>query len=135
MDKLDWVFIDNRRGFVNLDKKMISALMVILVIISSLLGATGMLFFKLGSKKISFKIKDWVTNWRVILGLVLYATATITLISALKIGDLSIVYPMYAFSYLWVALLSQTLLKEKISLLNWVGVFLIIGGIALTTIR
>ena len=114
---------------------MISALMVILVIISSLLGATGMLFFKLGSKKISFKIMDWLTNWRVILGLFLYATATITLVSALKIGDLSIVYPMYAFSYLWVALLSQTLLKEKISLLNWVGVFLIIGGIALTTIR
>jgi len=42
---------------------------------------------------------------------------------------------MYALSYFWVALFSQTLLKERVSILNWVGVFLIIGGIALTTIK
>ena len=114
---------------------MINPIMVVLVVISSILGATGMLFFKLGSKKVSFKIMDWVTNWRVILGLALYGTATITLVSALKIGDLSLVYPMYALSYFWVALLSQTLLKEKVSLLNWAGVFLIIGGIALAAIK
>jgi len=114
---------------------MINALMIILVIVSSILGATGMLFFKLGSKKVSFKIKDWITNWRIILGLVLYASATVTLVSALKIGELSVVYPMYALSYFWVALFSQTLLKERVSILNWVGVFLIIGGIALTTIK
>jgi len=114
---------------------MISPLMVGLVVIASILGATGMFFFKLGSKKVSFNIMDWVTNWRVILGLLLYASATVSLVTALKLGELSIVYPMYALSYFWVAVLSQTLLKEKVSLLNWVGVFLIIGGIALAAIK
>lgn len=114
---------------------MVSTLTIMLVVISSVLGATGVLFFKLGSGKVSFKIKDWLTNWRVIIGIFLYVAALGFLIAALKMAELSIVYPMYSLSYFWVALFSQTLLKEKVRIINWIGVFLIIGGIALTTIK
>jgi len=116
---------------------MITALakIIILVGISSVLGALGVLFFKFASNKISFRIKDWIFNWKLILGLMFYAAATILLVSALKMGQLSVVYPMYALSYFWVALFSQTLLKEKITALNWIGTFLIIAGIALTTFK
>ena len=114
---------------------MITAISIVLAVVSSLLGATGMLFFKLGSKKVSLKIKDWVTNWRVILGLFLYVVALVSLIIAMKSGDLSIVYPLYAFSYVWVAFYSKRFLKEKISWVNWAGIFVIVLGIALTSIK
>lgn len=114
---------------------MITTISIILTVISSLLGATGMLFFKLGSKKATLKIKDWLRNWKIIFGLVLYATALLALIFALKTGDLSVVYPIYALSYVWVALYSKTLLKEKVNLMNWIGTFIIILGIILTTIK
>ena len=114
---------------------MITAISAIFTITSSLLGATGMLFFKLGSKKASFKIKDWLTNWKVILGLALYVIALVAMIIAMKSGDLSIVYPIYALSYVWVAIYSRKFLKEKISWVNWAGTFVIILGIALTVIK
>ena len=114
---------------------MVNPMLIVLTVISSVLGASGMFFFKLGSSRVSFKIKDWAKNWRVMLGLFLYFLAFVFLVLALKTGQLSVVYPMYALSYLWVAVLSQTLLKEKVRAMNWIGVFLIIGGIALTTVK
>ncbi len=114
---------------------MVSAMTVVLVIISSILGASGMFFFKLGSSRVSFKIRDWAKNWRIILGVFLYFLAFVFLVLALKVGALSVVYPMFALSYFWVLILSQTLLKEKVRLINWAGVFLIVGGIALTTVK
>jgi len=114
---------------------MITTISIMLSVISSLLGATGMLFFKLGSKKATLRIMDWLTNWKVIFGLFLYVLALIALIIAMKSGDLSAVYPVYALSYIWVAIYSRKFLKEKISWLNWAGTFVIILGIALTVIR
>lgn len=114
---------------------MITIISVVLAVISSFLGATGMLFFKLGSKKASLRVMDWLTNWKVMLGILLYFTALLALIISMKSGDLSIVYPIYALSYIWVALFSKRFLNEKISLINWLGFAIIMVGVSLTVIK
>ncbi|HIH47185.1 TPA: hypothetical protein HA297_02710, partial [Candidatus Woesearchaeota archaeon] len=43
--------------------------------------------------------------------------------------ELSVVYPVYSASYVWVLLASAYLLKEEIHLLNGAGIFLILLGI------
>lgn len=104
---------------------------ILLVAFCALLGATGQVFFKLGSKTVGFDIVSWITNWKVILGLVLYAIATIIFIVALKQGNLSILYPIIATSYIWVAIFSAVFLREAFPVYKWLAIILILGGVVL----
>ncbi len=105
------------------------------MVISSILGALGVLFFKFASKKVSFNIFSWLFNLKFVLGLLFYGLSFIAMIIAMKLTYLSIVYPLFALSYIWVALLSHYVLKEKLYFKNWIGFILIMIGIALTTIK
>lgn len=95
------------------------------------LAAVGQLLFKLGSRRVSFSITSWVTNWQIIAGMVLYGVSAILFIIALKNGNLSILYPIIATSYIWVALLSIKILGEPFPPIKWVGFFLILGGVSI----
>ena len=101
----------------------------------AVLGALGQLFFKYGSAKISLDIFSWIFNWQLILGIIFYVLATGGFIVMLKKVQLSLLYPVIATSYIWVAIMSIVFLGEKISLFNWLGFLLIIGGISLTSIK
>jgi undecaprenyl phosphate-alpha-L-ara4N flippase subunit ArnE len=65
------------------------------------------------------------------MGVISYAIGAILLIIALKYGDLSLIYPFVALSFIWVALLSIVIFHERISLINWLGIFIIIIGVSL----
>ena len=96
----------------------------------ALVGSLGQLFFKTGSASIGFSLGSWLTNWRVILGFVLYGVSALGFIVALKHGKLSLLYPVIATSYIWVTLLSSWVLGEKIDAYHWIGIALILLGVA-----
>ncbi len=104
---------------------------IILVLITAFLAAVGQLLFKLGAVLVSSDIWSWILNWRLIIGLVLYGMGFILVVVALKRGNLSIVYPLLATSYIWVAILSIRFLGESFAVTQWIGIALIIGGIGL----
>lgn len=108
-----------------------SLLAIVLVLITSLLAAAGHFLFKLGATLISSSLSSWLLNWRLIAGLALHGVGFVLLVIALKDVNLSIVYPLLATSYIWVALLSVLFLSEPFSVIQWFGVSLIIGGISL----
>ena len=98
----------------------------------SVLGALGQTFFKQASSKVTLTDPlTWILNGKLIAGLALYALATVFFVFALKFGNLSTLYPIIAFSYIWVLLIAGIHLHEKVSLLNWVGVGFIVLGVAL----
>lgn len=102
---------------------------ILLVLFCALLGSFGQLFFKLGSKDLVFDFFPLITNWKLIVGLALYGFATILFLVALKFGRLSILYPIIATSYIWVAILSHFVLGEPFRISQWSGVALIIAGV------
>jgi len=61
-----------------------------------------------------------------------YMTSILTWFIALSRIQLSIAYPLQAIGYLIVTLAAVSLFKEDISLLNWLGLILILGGVILT---
>ena len=73
----------------------------------------------------------FLLNKKLIAGLSLYAIATIIFIPALKGGELSVLYPFVALSYVWVSLLSVRFLKERMNIHKWLGILLIIIGVIL----
>lgn len=103
---------------------------IMLTLLACVIGAFGPIYFKKASKSFSLNFKKSIKNKNLIIGAVCYAMGSILFIPALKGGDLSVLYPLLAISYALVCVYSIRLLKEKMNLLKWLGIFLIIIGVA-----
>ena len=69
-------------------------------------------------------------NWRIVAGIAVYGISSILFIPALRGGDLSVLYPLVASSYIWVSIWSVLFLKERMSAMKMAGIVLIIAGIS-----
>jgi uncharacterized membrane protein len=101
-----------------------------LVILGTILGAFGPIFFKKASKDFSLNILKLIKNYNLIFGSLSYAVGTFLFIPALKGGELSVLYPFVSLVYIWVSLLSIWILKEKMNKFKWFGILLIIIGVS-----
>lgn len=102
---------------------------VFLVLISSVFSSIGSVLLKKGSKSFNFNLIKQIKNTTMILGLFLFVASSVIYIIALKMGELSVLYPVAAAQYVWVSLLSKKYLKEQINHIKWIGIVLIIFGI------
>lgn len=102
-----------------------------LVFFCTVLNAAAQLFFKRASAQFSLNLIDDATNVSLILGLLLYGGFFIAMVLALRQGELSMLYPIISLSYVWVTLLSYTLLGERPSLFKNIGIAVIVVGVAI----
>ena len=102
---------------------------IILVILSTLFISVAQVFYKLAAEGLIFNL-SLIYNYHLFIGLFLYAIAAVLLILALKRGELSVIYPMIAVSYLLVVILSYFIFGESINLFRWLGILLIFAGVA-----
>ena len=70
-------------------------------------------------------------NVPLFLGYAMSAGTAFLLILALRDGELSMLYPIIAMTYVWVNLLSMYFFQEKMNLWKAMGIALVIGGVAL----
>ncbi len=101
------------------------------VLFCTLLTSTAQLFWKFGANKLEFNILSIATNIEIIVGIIMYAIAGTLLILSFRGGEVSVLYPIFATSYIWVSLLSIYFLGEVMNIFKWLGVFAIIIGIVL----
>jgi undecaprenyl phosphate-alpha-L-ara4N flippase subunit ArnE len=111
-------------------KKMTELWAIGLVLIAAVVGAFGQLNFKLGSEGLPLKIRAFLGNKHLIIGVILYALNTVIFIIALRGGELTVLYPLVATNYIWTVLLAKKFLNEKINLFKWTGLILIVIGVA-----
>ncbi len=100
---------------------------IVLALLCTIFIATGQLFYKLGSEKIIDVISFF--NFFVIIGIFSYFLGSILYILALKKGELSVILPLLALNYVWVALLSIIFLGEIVTLLRWAGISSVVIGV------
>ena len=98
---------------------------IFLVLFCTLLTSVGQVFFKLAA---DFK-GPLLDNYFILIGFVLFASAGFLLVFAFKHGELSVLYPLIATSYIFVSLFSIYFFNETMNLFKWAGVFVIIVGI------
>ena len=101
------------------------------VLFCTLLTSTAQLFYKYGAAKLSFDILSIITNYELLMGILLYAVGGILMILSFRGGEVSVLYPIIATSYIWVSFLSIYFLGETMNLFKWIGVITIVLGIAL----
>ena len=102
---------------------------IILMFLCTGLTSTAQLFYKLGAGHLTLNPLDWITNYYLMAGIGLYAIGAIILITAFRGGDITVLYPIIATSYIWVSLLSMVFLGEIMNTHKWIGIASIIIGI------
>ncbi|MFH0859829.1 MAG: EamA family transporter [Candidatus Altiarchaeota archaeon] len=103
---------------------------ILMVLFATVLGALGSLYLKLGSGRLTLNLKV-LYNREIWYGVILYAVSSVIFIIALRGGELSVLYPFVASSYIWVCLLSVKVLKERMNVQKWAGIAFIVLGVSL----
>ena len=103
---------------------------MLLVFSCTILGAAAQLLMKIGMSHFVPHVAAILTNVPLIAGYALYGINTLMLVLALREGELSMLYPIIALTYVWVTLLSYLLLKEPANLFKNVGIATIVIGVA-----
>ena len=102
---------------------------MLLIFFTTLLTSSAQILWKIGSKTLSFNIVNILTNYYLIGGILLYIVGGVLLIISFRGGEVSVLYPIIAMSYIWVSLLSVKFLGEIMDKFKWVGIATIIAGI------
>lgn len=71
-----------------------------------------------------------VLNPALFAGFSMYGVSMVLLVMALRHGELSLLYPVFALTYVWVAILSVVILHESMNAFKLAGIAIIVGGIA-----
>jgi multidrug transporter EmrE-like cation transporter len=69
-------------------------------------------------------------NYPLVLGYCAHSGNALLLILALRDGELSMLYPIIALTYVWVNLLSMYFFHENMNVWKALGIALVIGGVA-----
>jgi len=93
---------------------------IILMLLSSICVCIGQLLWKLS---VSGEII------LLLLGFFFYGIGALIMIIAYKYGELSMLQPMLSLNYVLSIVLAIVVLKEKITILKFIGVFVIIAGV------
>lgn len=102
---------------------------IVLVLFITALTSSAQLLYKMGADRLSFDLLMLLSNWPLLLGMLIYGIGAVLLIIALKHGEVTILYPVIATSYIWVTLFSWILFGESISYLKLMGIISIVVGI------
>ena len=103
----------------------------------TVLGAAAQLLIKTGMSPSHFapNLLSLATNVPLIAGYTLYGINTLMMVLALKNGEMSMLYPIIALTYVWTTLLSYTILGESSNMYKNIGIVTIVFGVAVMGIK
>ena len=105
---------------------------IVLFLIASLLGAVGQFLYKSGADAAGGSVGSYLLNPRILGGVACYVAVMVLFVAAFKRGGaLSVLYPVYATTYIWVAMIGLMAYGTPIRPVNVAGMLLLIGGMYL----
>lgn len=97
--------------------------------LAGLFGAIGQYFYKKGGTRVG-TLPLWQNGW-IIAGILSFCLVMVFFVMSYKAGGkLSSVYPVYATTFVWGALLGKYLEGETLNASVWIGILLILAGVA-----
>jgi multidrug transporter EmrE-like cation transporter len=108
---------------------------IALVMLCTFIGAAAQVFIKLGVSTLPHvqgvvpNMLAMATNPRLVSGYSLYGISAVLLVLAFRHGELSLLYPVIALTYVWVAILSVLVFHEQLSAVRIAGIATIVVGV------
>ena len=105
---------------------------ILMFLAASLFGAVGQFLYKSGADSAGGSLSSYLLNVRILFGVVCYIAVMVLFVAAFKKGgQLSVLYPVYATTFIWAALIGWAAYGQTISPQNIAGMVLLIGGMYL----
>ncbi len=99
--------------------------------VAAMIGALGQYLWKTGADMATDGLLSYV-NWRIISGVLCYVAVMFLFIAAFKKGgSLTVLYPIYASTFIWAAILAWNVYGTPIKPINVMGMIMLVGGIFL----
>lgn len=103
---------------------------ILLNLLAAVIGATGQWLYKIGGTKLG--TIPLYKNWQMFVGMALFCVVMVLFVAAFKMGGrLSVVYPVYATTFIWGFLIATGIDKEPWAMGQLAGIALIIAGVSL----
>jgi multidrug transporter EmrE-like cation transporter len=103
----------------------------LLALFNVVLISIGQIFLKKSALVATENFIEKLININFITGLFFYGVSTLMWIVILKHIKLSVAYPMMSLSYVIVMIAAQIFFHEKVEVVQWTGIILIIMGVGL----
>ena len=102
----------------------------LLVFCCTLIGAAAQALMKSGANHLAHPgLVGMIANIPLMAGYTLYGVSTVLLVLALRDGELSLLYPIIALTYVWVTALSFVIFRDRVSVFKLIGVAAIVAGV------
>ena len=107
-------------------------LSIVLFVLASLLGAVGQFLYKSGAERMTGSWSSYLANPPLLGGIVCYVLVMALFVGAFKRGGaMSVLYPVYATTFIWAAIIAWWAFREPIRPVNVGGMLLLIAGMYL----
>jgi multidrug transporter EmrE-like cation transporter len=105
---------------------------IALVIVCTVIGAAAQILMRWGADYLTLEtsLAGVLTNWPLLAGYACLGLNTLLLIVALRDGQLSVLYPIIALTYVWVTILSPMFFPDTINAFKIIGVGFIVAGVS-----
>ncbi len=105
------------------------AISILLFAIAALLGALGQLLYKTGAESSGGTVASYIANPRILGGVVCYVAVMVLFVAAFKRGGaLTVLYPVYASTFIWAAVIAMMVYGTPIKPVNVGGMVLLVAG-------
>jgi multidrug transporter EmrE-like cation transporter len=101
------------------------------VLLASFIGSFGAVFLKAGAGRVHRQWQTLLLNHRLAVGVSLFLISSYFFIRGVRVGELTVLYPMASFGYIWTLIWSRLFFGEPFTRQKFWGVALIILGIFL----
>lgn len=102
---------------------------ILMFVAASVFGALGQFLYKGGAEAATGGPMSYVGNPRILLGVGCYTAVMVLFVAAFKRGgSLAVLYPVYASTFIFAALISHFAYGTPIKAINVAGMALLVGG-------
>jgi multidrug transporter EmrE-like cation transporter len=105
---------------------------IVLFVVAGIFGALGQYLYKTGADAATGGVTSYLVNPRLVGGVFCYVAVMILFVGAFKRGgSMAVLYPVYATTFIWGAVISHFAFGTEIRLIHVVGMGTIVGGMYL----
>ena len=98
-------------------------------VVAAFLGALGQFLYKSGADRAGGSVASYLLNARLLGGVLCYVAVMVLFVAAFKRGGaLTVLYPIYATTFIWAALIAWFVYGTPVRPANIGGMALLIAG-------
>ncbi len=105
---------------------------IVMFLVASVMGALGQYLYKSGADAADGSVRGYLLNPRLLGGVVCYVAVMVLFVAAFKRGGaLTVLYPIYASTFIWAAVVALIAYGTPIRPVNVAGMALLVLGMFL----